>query len=351
LSRPQRIVVAGAGIVGSSVAFLAARAEPERDVLLVDRVGVAAGASGIAMGAIRNQLDTPLEVTMAAATVRYLRASDNFFDVGYLTLATTDHSATDLAERAARHRRQGLSVRTIKLADLGRWLPFLNLADVRLATFCDEDGVTDPLLATRRMAEWAVDAGVTLIEGSDIVDVTEPEDVIVIACGAESAAVARSLGTDLPIRVLVHQLTSTKPLDLPDDLPVVVERDSGLHFRRRGSSLIVGGDEHPGRFDQAPAVDSAYAERLIGNVAHRLQPSTLVDADQSWAGCYDMTPDRRPLLGRLSDTLYAACGFSGRGFILSVGAARLLVDELLGLTPVDPAYHARRFLAPPVPAA
>ena len=46
-----------------------------------------------------------------------------------------------------------------------------------------------------------------------------------------------------------------------------------------------------------------------------------------------MTPDAHPILGRVADGVYAACGFSGHGFMQSPAVGRALAEELLGETP------------------
>ena len=54
---------------------------------------------------------------------------------------------------------------------------------------------------------------------------------------------------------------------------------------------------------------------------------------RAWAGLYDMTPDAHPILGELADGVYAACGFSGHGFMQSPAVGRIVADELLGRDP------------------
>ena len=58
-------------------------------------------------------------------------------------------------------------------------------------------------------------------------------DVLVIACGPWSPELAATVGVELPIRPLCRQLLETSPLpELPDELPMVIEAETGFHFRR-----------------------------------------------------------------------------------------------------------------------
>ena len=58
-----------------------------------------------------------------------------------------------------------------------------------------------------------------------------------------------------------------------------------------------------------------------------------------------MTPDAHPIIGPVGDGLYAACGFSGHGFMQSPAVGRAVAEELLlgesslDLTP----YRLERF--------
>jgi sarcosine oxidase subunit beta len=42
-----------------------------------------------------------------------------------------------------------------------------------------------------------------------------------------------------------------------------------------------------------------------------------------------MTPDAHPILGRVTDGVYAACGFSGHGFMQSPAVGRAVAEEIV----------------------
>ena len=63
-----------------------------------------------------------------------------------------------------------------------------------------------------------------------------------------------------------------------------------------------------------------------------------------------MTPDAHPVIGPIGDELYAACGFSGHGFMQSPAVGRAVAEELVGRPPfVDLSpYRLERFAGEPV---
>jgi sarcosine oxidase subunit beta len=60
-----------------------------------------------------------------------------------------------------------------------------------------------------------------------------------------------------------------------------------------------------------------------------------------------MTPDAHPIVGKLGEGIYAACGFSGHGFMQSPAVGRALAEEILrGRASLDLSpYRLERFAA------
>ena len=101
------VLVVGAGVHGLSTAWhLAAEGT---DVLVVDKSGVAAGASGIACGVIRNNYFQPAMSELMAACVEIWESDPetlHYHGSGYLALGPASQEA-DLAAVHERHERIG----------------------------------------------------------------------------------------------------------------------------------------------------------------------------------------------------------------------------------------------------
>jgi sarcosine oxidase subunit beta len=154
------------------------------------------------------------------------------------------------------------------------------------------------------------------------------------------------LGVELPIRPLARQLLETDALDgLPDNLPMVVEAETGFHFRRRDDCLRIAMSDATPRWGFEETVDESVFDDRLERLAHRYPPAGGTRIARAWAGLYDMTPDAHPIIGPVGDGLYAACGFSGHGFMQSPAVGRAVAEELLrgesslDLTP----YRLERF--------
>ncbi len=321
-----RIVVAGAGATGASVAYHLALLGA-RDVVLADSRGVAGGSTSRAMGGVRQQFSTAAEVRLAQASIRFFAelGPPLFSQVGYLFLATTELGLAALEERCALQASLGVPVEQVD----PREVPGLAVDDVLGAATCREDGVADPGGVCREMVRAAVELGVEVREGVDAVELDR--DVLVIACGPWSAEVGERVGVELPIRPLCRQLVDTRPVGgLPEALPMVIEAETGFHFRRTpGGGLRLAMGEARSRWGFETEVDEPLVEDWLGRLARRYPPAAGVEVERSWAGLYDMTPDAHPILGRVGEGVYSACGFSGHGFMQSPAVGRSLAEEIL----------------------
>jgi sarcosine oxidase subunit beta len=333
-----RIVVAGSGSVGACIAYHLALLGAARDVVLADRAQIASGATGKAMGGVRQQFSTPAEVRLAQESIRFFEqlGAPWFDQVGYLFLATTERGRAELEQRRMLQAELGVPVESVD----PRFVRGLNVDDVLGAVFCPSDGVADPPALTREIVRRAAELGVDVRERTDARELER--DVLVIAAGAYSG----DFGVELPIRPLARQLLETDQIDgLPHRLPMVVEAETGFHFRRRDDCLRIAMADAEPRWGFEETVDETVFDDRLERLAHRFPGAGETRIARAWAGLYDMTPDAHPIIGPVGDGLYAACGFSGHGFMQSPAVGRAVAEELLrGESELDLSpYRLERF--------
>ena len=128
---------------------------------------------------------------------------------------------------------------------------------------------------------------------------------------------------------------------------MVLEVESGFHFRRRGDTLRVamGNPEPHWSFEEV--VDESILPDRLARLAHRFPAAAEARIGRAWAGLYDMTPDAHPIIGWVDEGVYAACGFSGHGFMQSPAVGKAVAEELLeGASDFDLSpYRLERFAA------
>ena len=342
-----RIAVAGAGAIGASIAYHLLLLGV-RDVVLCDRAEVAAGATGKAMGGVRQQFSTPAEVVLARESIRFFEelGPPYFEQVGYLFVAASEEGMSELAARREVQIGLGVPVELVSAERAGTLAPGLETSDLVGGVFCATDGVADPPAVTRELVRRILSLGGEVREHTPAQEVEA--DVLVIACGADSAEVAARFGVDLPVRPLVRQLfETTRVAGLPERLPMTLEAETAFHFRRRRSTLRVAMPDPAPRWSFEETVDADLLPDRLERLGRRWPAAAGTGVARAWAGLYDMTPDAHPLIGMIGEGLYAACGFSGHGFMQSPAVGRAVAEEIVrGRSTLDLSpYRLERFSA------
>jgi sarcosine oxidase subunit beta len=157
-------------------------------------------------------------------------------------------------------------------------------------------------------------------------------DVVINAAGAWAGAVAACAGVTLPVTPLRRQVAATVPgTRLPPDLPMTIFAGDGFHFRVRDGRVLLlwptpGVPGQP--FDIALDADWLSA---VSRMAHERVPTLQgipVDVAASWAGLYEMSPDKHAILGCAPgfENFYLINGSSGHGVMHAPALGGLLAE-------------------------
>ena len=353
------IVILGGGVMGASVAYhLAARGA--RDILVIDRAGAPGGGStSRATGGFRAQYATAINVRLSLlAREKLLRFKDEigsdcgYQQAGYLWLASSAREMDVLADGRIVQHAEGLHEAVeVTPDDIARLNPALSLDGIAGGAFCPTDGFIRPLgilkgylSAARRLGvsvEWGVEAvGIERADGGRALGVRTrtgriPADAVVNATGAWAGEFGRGCGLDLPVTPLRRQVASTRPTDvLPPTMPMTIYAGDGFHLRVRDGRvlLLMPTPGVPGRpFEDA--LDPDWVSQVTA-IAHARVPvlrNVLVDRAGSWAGLYEMSPDKHAILGAAPgcENLYLINGSSGHGVMHAPALGHLLAEIIL----------------------
>jgi sarcosine oxidase subunit beta len=137
------------------------------------------------------------------------------------------------------------------------------------------------------------------------------------------------------------------PLPALASIPLVIEWESGFHFRPKGRAqrfampnLTAGGRvekgpgappaAYPSTFEPL-AVPPALEPWVRARAARRHPAFADLRIVDSWSCYYEMTPDDHPVVGAVPGVagLYIAAGFSGHGFMHAPATAQLVVEQML----------------------
>ena len=174
--------------------------------MLADTDAVASGATGKALGGVRQQFSSAPEVRLARESVGFFRSlgPELFEPVGYLFLATTEDGLDELERRREVQASLGVPVERVDAARVEG----LVADDVLGAVFCGEDGTADPAGITRELVRRASELGCRGARGDRRAQ--EDADVLVLATGASSQRSRRS--SESRCRSGRSSVSSSRPL-------------------------------------------------------------------------------------------------------------------------------------------
>jgi sarcosine oxidase, subunit beta len=353
--KPGAVVIVGAGVMGASVAYhLATRGW--RNIVMVDRSeGPGLGSTGAATGGFRAQYATDINVRLSLLAREKLRAfkedtgtDPGYQPAGYLWLATSRTELQDLRAGLVVQRAAGLHEATeVDVDDAGRLNPAVHWNRVIGGVFCPTDGFIAPLQILRGYLDAAARRGVrvkweTRVTGlrhgtSRITSVDTNQgrldaDVVINAAGAWAGDVARWADVALPVTPLRRQVAATVPCArLPPDMPMTIFAGDGFHFRVRDGRVLLlwPSPGVPGQpFDIR--VESDWVSEVTRLACERVPAlrGIPVDVAASWAGLYEMSPDKHAILGRAPglENLYLINGSSGHGVMHAPALGGLLAE-------------------------
>jgi sarcosine oxidase subunit beta len=350
------VAVVGAGVTGLAVAReLAARGV---GVAVIERERIAAGASGVQPGGVRQQWGTQVACRLARESVAFWREANERLDprvplelraCGYLFVAESDHTLERLRTNVALQNEEGIGSRIVGPDEAAALVPGLEPSALTGAAWCAEDGYFDrpqavvEAFATGLDVQYADVAELRRDGGGWVVGPVAAETVVV-AAGADTPALVAPHGVELPITREDRYLFFSEPIHERLLEPLVVAAERGFAAKQLAdgrvlaSDLRARGNAESGRELWRATIRNA-SETLLPQLTHVSYPLLA-------GGVYDVTPDHQPILGPVADGLLIAAGFSGHGFMIAPAVARITADAVMGeRDPVLDVLGADRFAA------
>jgi sarcosine oxidase, subunit beta len=397
------VVIVGAGVIGAATAFHLSLLGAG-DVLVLDRATVGSGMSCRSSALVRMHYTFGPEVELAVRSDAMFGAWPDLTGrpgcvrrTGFVRIVSPGEEAA-LRANVAMQRALGARAEVIDAAGLKEVAPGLWADDVECAAWEPNGGYGDGAVVAGDLLNAARARGVRyrphsavaslLTEGGRVTGVELAgtgsgtgeggttgrraggsggdrvyADTVVLAAGVWSPPLLRTAGVVLPIETELHRVAVLAHPAGAGAPVACIDSANQTYFRPEaaGAMTLAGGFYGPRGADPdaaAAAADEDLAP-LVQAAARRVPALEDAGIVRGVTGVYDMTPDARPLLGRLPglDGLIVAAGFSGMGFKISPavgeGIAGLIAGAPAGsvdLAPFRPdRLSDRRPIEPPNP--
>jgi glycine/D-amino acid oxidase-like deaminating enzyme len=358
--RRERVVVAGAGIIGASIAYRLARRDAQ--VTLLERSAPGTGTTANSFAWINAKKQPRAYHTLSQLGINAWRVLDHELK-GELPLVwggslewTTDASlASRLTDANRRYQSWGYPIHPVDAAQMAALEPRVRFDDVRGGVHAEAEASVDPQGATEVIVTHARAAGARVVHpatvtGLDVqagrlrgVRTTAGEfaaDVLVIACGNDTPALAKLAGIDVPLTRSAGILVHTTPQ--PAAIGRVLLSPLGQIKQKRNGRFVTGAD-----FGNTANEDlsKARGEEFLRRMAAVLPSLGTAPVDKLTLGLRVMPKDGYPIIGFADGRpdIYVAAMHSGMTLGPLVG--QLAASEIVDRVDIDvlAPYRLQRF--------
>ena len=346
-------VIIGGGIVGVAVAFYLAREKYGQIILVEKEPLLGAGATSKAAGGIRAQFSTRVNVEMSMLSEKIIcnfkdeTGSEALFDqVGYMFLLEDDGDIEQFKENYELQKSLGLKVELLKPEEIRQYAPHIRTDDVKLATFCHDDGLGDPHEFLTGYEQAAKKMGVCFELDTEVTEIYVSNGKItglkttkgnincplVIDCaGPQSKLIGQMIKAVVPVEPIKRQVVTTAELEwVKPFFPMVVDVKSGLYCHKESKGMLLGWADKSVKPSFDVSIDPDYTDAILEKALHRIPQLEEAEIANQWAGLYETTPDHHAIIGYEPSVsgMFHVVGFSGHGF-MHAPAAGLVTSEIL----------------------
>ncbi|AZD69499.1 glycine oxidase [Pseudomonas chlororaphis] len=361
MAKQQQVVIVGGGVIGLLTAFNLASAGQQ--VVLLERSNVGQESSWAGGGIV-----SPLYPWRYSPAVTALAhwSQDFYPQLAERLFATTGvdpevHTTglywldlDDEAEALAWAWREQRPLSAVDISVAHDAVPVLGGGFSRAIYMADVANVRNPRLVKSLKAALSALPAVTIHEHCEVSGfIREGErvlgvqtslgeirgDQVVLAAGAWSGDLLKSLGLALPVEPVKGQMILYKCAS--DFLSCMVLAKGRYAIPRRDGHILIGSTlEHEG-FDKTPT--SSALESLKASAIELIPALAQAEVVGHWAGLRPGSPEGIPYIGPVPglEGLWLNCGHYRNGLVLAPASCQLFTDLMLGREPIiDPAPYA-----------
>ena len=345
-------VVIGAGVIGASVAFRLAE-QGQRVAVVEARSGYGEGSTGFSFASVRAQWADRFNAQVSWSSIQQWRDFEQThgIDVGYIPngylLLFPEGLWEPYAATIEMQQSLGIPVEALTPAQAQDRAPF-ETEGIEGTSWGAADGQVDAHAANGAYLELAKQHGASVTynfpvdaigqdpDGRWVVssgDRTVRATNLVNAAGGWAGEIGALAGFDIPVTHSRRNVFATAEGSSDRYVPMTIDLGTGVFLRSEGSRILFGAtnpDEPDGYSTQ---LDWEWLEGVLMLAYDRFPWLTEMPLDRaaSWAGTYENTPDRHPIIGAMPEapTWFTVAGFSGHGLMQAPEVGRIVAELIV----------------------
>jgi sarcosine oxidase, subunit beta len=350
-------VVIGGGAHGMATAYYLAKDHGMKNVAVIEKSYMGAGASGRNTTIIRSNYLTPEGARFYTASVKlYETLSQDlnfnmlFSQHGHLTLAHSDRSVNTMMERAEVNRLLGVDSRVVYPDEIKELEPMLDISDhptfpILAALYHPPGGIIRHDAVVWGYAKEADRLGVEIHPYTEVTGITRSNGRVtgietnrgqiatgtVISCTSGwSSLVGRLAGIDVPITTHILQACVTEPVK-PLLRKVIVSGTLHIYISQSDRGEFVMGSEIEPYSGYSNQGTFRFIEDLAMHMVELLPMLGHARILRQWTGLCDVSPDYSPIMGVTeTDGFLMDAGWGTYGFKASPIVGKTMAE--LGAT-------------------
>lgn len=366
------VLVIGAGIIGSAIAYFLS--QEKMKVAVFEKGNIGEGASNACDGIVFLQSKKPgISLKLALESIHILEKLRHEFerDIEYeqkggLVIINSETEKKALSQKVKEHQAFGLEVQMLDIEETLKIEPFLS-KKILGSTYCKLDGSINPIALTLAFAETAIKNGIDFYQSTEIENfiyknnnligiISKKQEKffankIVLATGIYSNKLLSKINIQLPIKprrgqiivsepvapLLNHALLSGRYLaaklfpeilkDLTDPLN---QMGIGLVIEQaKSGNLLIGSTrEFVGENKETTFQGIEYVLKHAISIIPSLEDINII---RTFSGLRPYTIDGLPIISKLIpyNNLFIAAGHEGDGITLSAITGKLIKQMVL----------------------
>ena len=347
------VIIIGAGSIGVPSAMFIG--ELGLSVLVLEKnASVGQGENKHAIGGVRATHTSRGKILLASESLdifsNWEKRHDEdieWIEGGYVFLAYTDEITQTLKDMLEIQQKSGLEIDFFGPEKIKELIPGINTKNLKGGTFSPHDGSVSPLVAINAFYRQALRQGVDFKFREKVIDlkrdngkitklITNKEeeysaDWVINAAGPGAKQIGELIGLELPLYTESHEAGVTEPVKRFIE-PMVVDLRKGSHsknfyfYQDKHGSVVFCITPDPPIIGKNESETSVFLPQVSKRMVDLLPRLRNLKARRTWRGLYPMSPDGKPIIGRVKDinNYINANGMCGQGFMLGPGIGKLL---------------------------